>query len=208
MLLKESAEYICDYLKTLPQVQRCALSGSLCRGNFDKYSDIDIEIDVSGTDNGQFVMEIPDLLSNKFQVIYYDYAAGLAPDKYVVSIAIDEDNPFMLADICCCAAPHCTSVSKQDLNRINNKFDHILKLFTINLKHYIRGADCCKDIQKMYKKLFDDSVCLANEEMLGRVYRWIKENAEERHERYIKSYKRYCSIASCSKRAMFFEDSF
>ena len=159
MLLKESAENICDYLKTLPQVKRCALSGSLCRGNFDKYSDIDIEIDVSGTDNGQFVMEIPDLLSNKFQVIYYDYAAGLAPDKYVVSIAIDEDNPFMLADICCCAAPHCTSVSKQDLNRINNKFDHILKLFTINLKHYIRGADCCKDIQKMYKKLFDDSVC-------------------------------------------------
>ena len=57
MLLKESAENICDYLKTLPQVKRCALSGSLCRGNFDKYSDIDIEIDVSGTDNGQFAME-------------------------------------------------------------------------------------------------------------------------------------------------------
>ena len=191
MFCKEFAENICDYLKTLPYVKGCCLSGSLYSGNYDKYSDVDIEIDVSGTDNGQFVIEIPNLLSNKFHVIFYDYASGLAPDKYVVSIAIDEDNPFMLVDICCSAQPHCTSVLKQDLSRLNNNYDHLLKLFTINLKHYIRGTDCYEDIQKMYKKLFGNTAFCGKEEMLRKVYGWLKENAEERHERYIKSYKRY-----------------
>lgn len=156
--IKEHAEKICGYLKTLPEVKGCCISGSLVRGNYDKFSDIDIEIDVSGTDDGQFLIDIPRLLSKKFHVIFYDFAQGMAPEKYVVSVAVDEENPFMFADICCTAK---------------------------------RGADCCKDIQKMYSKLFGDSVSCDGREMLDKVYGWIVENAEDRHMKYIQSYKSY-----------------
>lgn len=197
--IKELAEMICGYLKTLPEVKGCCISGSLVRGNYDKFSDIDIEIDVSGRDDGQFLIDIPRLLSKKFHVIFYDFAQGMAPEKYVVSVAVDEENPFMFADICCTARPHCESVTSEDLSRLNNQYDHILKLFTVNLKHYIRGADCCKDIQKMYKKLFGDSVSRDGREMLDKVYGWIVENAEDRHMKYIRSFKNYTLVQShCS----------
>ena len=192
MLIEEFAEDICNYLITLPQVKQCCLYGSLSNNCFDKYSDIDVEIDVSGIDNGKFIMEIPRLLSNKYNVIFYDYAPSLVPEKYVVSIAINEQNPFMIVDISCIADPHCESVLKQDLLKLNNLYDHTLKLFSANLKHYIRGEDCYIAIQKMYKKLFplDASFC-SEDEMLNKVYNWIKENAEERHMTYIKSYEKY-----------------
>ena len=47
MLLEEFARDICDYFETLPQVKQCRLYGSLSRKTFDKYSDIDLELDVS-----------------------------------------------------------------------------------------------------------------------------------------------------------------
>lgn len=185
------ADKVCSFLKELPEVNSCKLYGSLSDDSYDEYSDIDIEIDVSGIDNGIFATRIPDILSEKFNVIFYDYAPSLAPDKYVVSLAFDNNNPFMMVDVACVAKPHCDTVSKQQLMSLNNLYDHTLKVFVANLKHFLRGTDCYDDIAKMYGRIFRNRDVYDEEEMLNCVYDWLKDNAEPRHEDYIALFEDY-----------------
>ena len=49
----------------------------------------------------------------QFNVYYSDYAPSLIPEKYIGTIAIDKDNSFLIIDLCCCAEPYCTTVTKQ-----------------------------------------------------------------------------------------------
>lgn len=72
------ADEVCSFLEELPEVNSCHLYGSLSDDSHDEYSDIDIEIDVSGIDNGVFATKLPDILSENFNVIFYDYAPSLA----------------------------------------------------------------------------------------------------------------------------------
>lgn len=192
MQITDFAENLCQYLKTLPQVKSCRLYGSLVIGNFDMYSDADIELDVSGTDNSQFLLGIPEMLSKRFPVLFCDYAPSLAPEKYLVTVAIRSENPFMLADIACTANPFYKTVSQQDLKKLNNNFDHILKLFSANLKHYLRGMDCRKDIHKMYQKFFSaDPPEISRKEMLNKIYHYLLANAPQDRLDYLRSFERY-----------------
>ncbi len=192
MQITDFAETLCQYLKTLPHVKSCRLYGSLANGSFDAFSDADIELDVSGTDNSQFLLEIPELLSKRFPVLFYDYAPSLAPEKYLVTVAIRSENPFMLADIACTANPFYQTVSQQDLKKLNNEFDHILKLFSANLKHYLRGMACRKDMRKMYQKFFSvDSEEISQKEMLNKSYHCLLTNAPQDRLDYLRSFERY-----------------
>lgn len=192
MQIEILANQVSAYLGALPQVKNCRFYGSLANGSFDGYSDIDVEIDVSGLDNGQFLLEIPTLISQRFPVVFFDFAPSLAPEKYVVSVAIDTENPFGIVDISCAAQPHCRTVSRQDLKAKNDPYCHILKLFTMNLKHFSRGMDCLQDIEKMYRKVFSSSSsALSREEMLLEVYRWIRENASEKQKAYVRALEPY-----------------
>ncbi len=76
-MLKSFAEEICAFLQGISGVKSTEIIGSLAKGNFDKYSDIDIEVDVSGLDNGQFLVELPKLLGEKYDIVYCDYAPSL-----------------------------------------------------------------------------------------------------------------------------------
>ena len=99
---------------------------------------------------------------------------------------------FMVIDISCVATPHYNSVSKQELMSLNNMYDHALKLFVVNLKHLLRGADCYDDIYKMYSRIFGRNIEVYDEEqMLRDVYQWLHENAEHRHEKYISLFEGY-----------------
>ncbi len=190
-MIVEFAQEVCNFLKSLPEVKSCELYGSLSLGTFDEYSDIDIEIDVSGADNGVFVTKIPEIMSAEYDVIFFDYAPSLAPDKYLVSVGVKNGNPFTVIDIACIAAPHCGTVSRRQLSMLNNKYDHTLKLFTANLKHFLRGADCYDDILKMYSRIFSEKEVCDEEQMLNSVYDWLKENAEERHREHIDLFENY-----------------
>lgn len=191
-MLHEYANRICKFLEQLPEVKSCKLYGSLQSGTFDEYSDIDIEIDISGIDNGVFVTKLPELLSKEYNIVFYDYAPSLAPEKYIVSVVMDTENPFMVIDISCVANPHCDTVSKQDLMALNNRYDHTLKVFIANLKHYLRGADCFDDIVKMYSRIFGkDTEVYDEEQMLNAVLGWLKENAESQHENLISLLEEY-----------------
>lgn len=190
--MKEFTKDIFEFLNGLPEVKSCKIVGSLSNGNNDEFSDLDLVIDVSGIDNGVFLTKLPKRFEEKYDVIFHDYTPSLAPDKYIVSIAINKINPFMIVDVSCVATPHCDSVSKQDLASWNNKYDHTLKLFVANLKHLLRGMDCYDDIYKMYSRIFGRNLEAYDEEwMMQEVYGWLQENAESRHEEYLALFEGY-----------------
>ena len=190
--MKEFAKDIFEFLNDIQEVKSCKIVGSLSAGNNDEFSDLDLVIDVSGIDNGVFLTKLPQLFEEKYDVIFYDYTPSLAPDKYIVSIAINKTNPFMIVDVSCVATPHFDSVSKQELASLNNKYDHTLKLFVANLKHLLRGMDCYDDIYKMYSRIFRRDLEAYDEEwMMQEVYGWLQENAESRHEEYLALFEGY-----------------
>lgn len=190
--LKDMAYEIITFLNEIPAVRKCSIYGSLATNTHDELSDIDIEIDVSGYDNGQFMLELVDLLKEKFCIYYSDYAPSLIPDKYIVSIAIDKNNPFLIVDLCCSAEPHCTTVTKQQALGKNEKYAHILKLWTANLKHYVRGCECYNDIVRMAQKIAVEDIDAIDEiEILEKTLCWLENNAKE---------ELYEFIESCRKR--------
>ena len=190
-VLKRKAEEIMAVLNDIPVVKKCTLYGSLAGDTYDELSDIDIEVDVSGYDNGQFMMELAELLKNRFNIYYSDHAPSLIPDKYIVSVAIDKENPFLIVDLCCCAEPHCTTVTKQQIMKKNDKYSHMLKLWTANLKHYVRGNDCYNDIVKMANKISVNEIDSKDEgEILHEVLCWLEDNVENGLEEYVESCRR------------------
>lgn len=175
MLLKKAEEVI-TYLNNLPKVKACSLYGSLANGNADKHSDIDIKVDVSGSDNGTFMKALPKLMAKRFSVIWHDFAPSLAPEQYVVSVAIDENNPFCVVDLKCTATPHIVTVQKRDLE--NDIYFHLIKLWTANCKHHIRGADCTSDIQKMGRRTIgSECETMTNEQILEEILHRLENNA-------------------------------
>lgn len=188
------ADELCAYIQTFYEVRHCRLYGSLAEGTCDRYSDIDIEVDVSGHDNAVFAKKLPLLLSLKYRIIFFDYAPSLAPEKYVVTVAMNEENPFMLADFYCRAVPHCPSLSKQDLASMNRVYDHMLKLFSANVKHFFRGEKCRPDIVKMYRRIFGTGGAAQprdEKQMLRLIYLWLIKNAGTRQKNYVAAFGNY-----------------
>ena len=189
--LRDTANEIITFLNEIPTVRKSSIYGSLATNTYDELSDIDIEIDVSGYDNGQFMLELVELLKGKCSIYYSDYAPSLIPDRYIVSIAIDEKNPFLLVDLCCSAEPHCTTVTKQQASEKNDKYTHILKLWTANLKHYVRGNECHDDIVRMAKKIAVEDIDTKDEaEILENTLRWLEENVEHGLYGFVESCRR------------------
>lgn len=188
----ENAENIMKIIRNLPNVKNCKLYGSLADGKYDELSDIDIEINVSGYDNGKFMIELVNLLSDKLNIIFTDYAPSLVPDKYIVSLAINEENPFLILDLCCIAEPHCRTVTKQQLISANNFSTHMLKLWVANLKHFSRRCNCHNDIIRMASKIgIPDADIKEEKELLKDVLIWLEENKTNSTTEYIKSCKKY-----------------
>lgn len=186
--LRNKAQEILAILSEMTEVNHCTIYGSLSTDTCDELSDIDINIDVSGSDNGQFMIRLVEMLKEKLRVYYYDYAPSLIPDKYIVSVAIDEYNPFLIVDLQCSAEPHYTTVTKQQVAQLNNKFTHILKLWTANLKHYTRGVECYDAIVHMAHKLKLDDIDIKEEtELLEDTLCWLECNASDELSTFITS---------------------
>lgn len=193
--LRDKADEIISVLNEVPAIKKCSIYGSLATDTYDELSDIDIEIDVSGYDNGQFMIELVEMLSDKLDIYYYDYAPSLVPEQYIVSIAIDKDNPFLIVDLCCYADPHCTTVTKQQVLGKNEKYSHILKVWTANLKHWVRGSECYDDIVRMAKKLSIKDIDSKDEtELLDETLCWLEENVENALNEFIESCRRHFEV--------------
>lgn len=189
--LINKANEIISILKEIPAVKGCVLYGSLSTDTYDELSDIDIEVDVSGSDNGQFMLELTEMLKDNITIYYSDYAPSLIPDKYIVSIAIDVNNPFLIVDLSCSAVPHCTTVTKQQVMERNEKYVHTLKVWTANLKHYVRGIECYDDILRMAKRLSIADIDTKDEaELLEESLCWLEDNVENNLDEYVESCRR------------------
>lgn len=185
---KGMAEKLMALLQTFPEVKSCTLYGSLAEGRGDALSDIDIEVDVSGVDNGAFVLELPARLAQHIPVFYSDYAPSLAPQQYVVTLALDEADPFLFADLRCAATPHCAAVTPAQLKAQNTSFAHTLKLWTANLKHYARGVDCTAEIRRMAQKLGLEQVDEKDgKALLKETLDWLEENAPQQLDVFLAS---------------------
>lgn len=190
-MLKKKAHEIINILQDIAEVEKCTLYGSLVTDTYDELSDIDIEVDVSGYDNGQFMLSIADILKDKMSIYYCDYAPSFVPEKYIVSLGIDEENPFLVLDLCCCAEPHCTTVTKQQVMAENDKFTHTLKVWTANLKHYVRGDECYDDIVRMARRLdIEEFETLEGVELLEAALCWMEDNVTDELEGFIASCRR------------------
>lgn len=189
--LINKANEIISILKEIPAVKGCVQYGSLSTDTYDELSDIDIEVDVSGSDNGQFMLELTEMLKDNITIYYSDYAPSLIPDKYIVSIAIDVNNPFLIVDLSCSAVPHCTTVTKQQVMERNEKYVHTLKVWTANLKHYVRGIECYDDILRMAKRLSIADIDTKDEaELLEESLCWLEDNVENNLDEYVESCRR------------------
>ena len=183
------AQELKNFFGQRPKVRSVTLYGSIVKGTADSYSDVDIKIDVSGYDNGKFLLGVPAMLAEKYKVLYSDFAPSLAPEQYVISCALSEENPFLVVDVNCAADPHVTSVAKWELK--NDPVTHVLKLWVANTKHFIRGQECYRDIAKMYRKSVGDALPEGQElAMLRGTLTWLEEHVPERLDGYVKSCRR------------------
>lgn len=75
----EIAEDFITIFRQHPHVQSAFTRGSLARGTMDRFSDIDIGVDVSGYDNATFLLKIPALVQAHFPFTSYaSNASGTA----------------------------------------------------------------------------------------------------------------------------------
>ena len=180
------AQELKDLFGQRPEVRSVSLYGSIVKGTADPYSDIDIKLDVSRYDNGRFLLSVPQVLAEKYKVLFSDYAPSLAPEQYVVSCALSEENPFLIVDVNCAAEPHVASVAKADLK--NDPVVHVLKLWVANMKHFIRGQECYRDICKMHRKSVGGELPQGQEFlMLEQTLSWLEARVPERLARYVKN---------------------
>ena len=71
--LRNKAQGIIAILSEITEVNHCTIYGSLSTDTCDELSDIDINIDVSGSDNGQFMIRLVEMLKKKLRVYYSNF---------------------------------------------------------------------------------------------------------------------------------------
>lgn len=171
------AKELITYLEEFDFIKSVEIIGSLKSGTYDQYSDIDIRVNVSGTDNGKILLMLPQLISKKFKVIYTAFAPRFAPDLYVVSLGIKDLDIFHFIDIECVAEPHVNSLSKSDIKAITNFKDLKLKLYIGLLKKLLRNEDIKEELSFLSKKVVDtdNSIVILKDEFLNLI---SKENIE------------------------------
>ncbi len=189
MNLVDTANSIRTYFLSLPNVVNCHIYGSIAENCYDEYSDIDIEVDVSGCDNSSFSLVIPDIISKLYPVLYFDYAPSLMPQSYIVSNAISEKNPFLIVDVKCVATPHMSTLGRSSFPF--DRYDHTLKVFVSNLKHFLRDVDCIDDIVRMHSRVCGTSSQMEPDVMLKQVFSWLMDNANQSHMTYLKNLQNF-----------------
>ncbi|TFB19581.1 hypothetical protein E3U55_10495 [Filobacillus milosensis] len=150
------AEEVINTVNSCNQVKKAFLRGSLTDVmRKDKYSDIDIGIDVSGNDNGAFAKSLPKLMDQHFDILFYDWSPSLLPSDFVITFFINNSSIFWFIDIQVFATPHHETLKKVK----TNKYHHLLKLWILNLKYYIRGSKTSeKDIKKLARRALGEKI--------------------------------------------------
>jgi predicted nucleotidyltransferase len=144
---------ILGHLERLPGARRAYLRGSLAGGTVDAYSDVDLGVDVSGSDNGAFALRLADALRPHLPIDFVDWAPSLLPGAYVQSFYLRDFPIFWNVDVECVATPHVPSVTSAPLNTT----DHCLKLWALTAKHCLRRREGARrEVEALARRVLGD----------------------------------------------------
>jgi predicted nucleotidyltransferase len=122
-------------ISDLEFVHTVKIVGSLNEENNDLYSDIDLEVSIKHLSSDKALLIICELLTEKFSPLWSDYANSLVPNKFLVSMFFENENPFRFIDIGIVN----NGVHSIDKDRFQNDiWIHLTKLWIMNFKLYLR----------------------------------------------------------------------
>ena len=151
---KELIVKMIGLFNTFPEIKSTKLHGSMTTANFDKFSDIDFQIDVSGIDNGNFMLKLPEILSKNMPIGYVAFAPRFIPDLYLTTIYFKDTDIFNFVDIECIATPHIKSITKEEIKKHAYKENVFLKLSINVLKGILRNKPNYQEILGIYSILY------------------------------------------------------
>jgi len=130
---------VCSKLKTLDFVIDIQEIGSRSEGNADRYSDVDLVVNVQVVKPDTALLKITEFMKMTYSPLWVDYANSLMPSKFLVSMFINCENPFCFLDI----GIYNHEVINYDPKRFeNDKWVHLTKLWIMNFKYYLRKDSC------------------------------------------------------------------
>lgn len=156
------AREVIGLFKDLDDVRSVFLRGSLVEGIFDRYSDIDIGIDVSGSDNARFTETIIERMQAHFDLHFHDWATSLLPDQYILTFFVKDVPIYWNIDFDCTATPHAGTLQREEVRVTLNMISHALKPWVHMMKYLIRGQEGIEDRIRMKGKQQFPGVDLQN----------------------------------------------
>lgn len=181
----EFAEYLQTILLTHPMVYAVTLHGSLSRGNFDTYSDINLEVFVKDYDHGKVLLQLPEFISQSAPVLYADFNIEQIPSDYIVRIGFLKEVPFLVAEIHVSGMRTESDIKKKDIPL--NKATHTLSCWMELMKLHLREIPVRKQVERLAGTLFDRSLydsCSEREIMLM-VEDWLLRQFDEELKQYV-----------------------
>jgi predicted nucleotidyltransferase len=126
---------------TCEEVGKVELYGSLANGGFDRFADIDVRVDVTGSDNAASIWKAVELFKGHFDVHFHDWAGSLLPDEFVVSFYLKDLPIYWNID------QKCPTLTRAQLD--NDEVAHRLKPWAITCKYLMRGCVGDKHVRSL-----------------------------------------------------------
>lgn len=187
----EVAKSVQVLFENLPEVVSVFLKGSLQGGYYDELSDIDIVIDVSGSNDADFVKAIDSRMESAFDIYFFDWAPSLLPAKFVKTFYLRGLSIFCNLDIEVTATPHYGTLLRSDIVREPTAAH--LKLWALNTKYYLRGKlGVDGEIAKLYRRVLAEPAptTYSVDRLLLEIINYLKDKSHERYQDFIEECRR------------------
>lgn len=130
---------IINTINTINFVSDVKISGSLHNSTNDHFSDIDLTVSIKNIPADKALLQITETLEHEYKPLWKDFARSLMPQKFLVSMFFNCDNPFSFIDI---GIFNNSNDFSFDPNLFtNDKWIHLTKLWIMNFKYFIRRSD-------------------------------------------------------------------
>lgn len=141
---------ICRKIETFGFVTSVQKVGSRAEGHADCYSDIDLVVNIRDIKPDIALLKITEFMKITYAPLWVDFANSLMPQKFVVSMFIDCENPFCFLDI---GIYNEENFHYNPQTFQNDKWVHLTKLWIMNFKYYLRkDSRLPLRFEKMMKK--------------------------------------------------------
>jgi len=172
------ANEIVDLLQS-SGIENIKLVGSISENKSDEYSDIDIELKDNKRSPVENITIALNILSEKYDVLFSDWAKSLLPEKYVLSVFLKQENIFSHIDLSCYQDINFPDVTRDQLPQ--DKVYHIFKLWICNAKQEIRKSHERNLIDSLYSKFFELNDSTPNSKKFEKVLDWLHKNSDNEY---------------------------